>query len=70
MRMRVVLVRAAHASVLHRYVVQLLTPTSILAKTSGHTKITKSDLQEASSLFLDAKASAQMLREQSQFYLK
>merc|ERR1712096_176348 len=44
-----------------RYVVQLMTPASILAKTCGHSKITREDIEEIDSLFFDAKSSAKLL---------
>merc|ERR1711966_250421 len=37
-----------------RYVVQLLTPASILAKTTGRDTITREDIEEIDSLFFDA----------------
>ncbi|KAI4461381.1 ruvb-related reptin and pontin [Holotrichia oblita] len=46
-----------------RYAVQLLTPASLIAKTNGRSIITKSDVDEVSSLFLDAKASAKILSQ-------
>jgi len=53
-----------------RYVVQLLTPANILARTNGKTTIGKEEIEEAAALFLDAKASAKLLKEQSTKYLK
>lgn len=44
-----------------RYAVQLLTPASLTAKTNGRSTITKSDVEEVSTLFLDAKSSAKIL---------
>ncbi|KRT82601.1 AAA protein, partial [Oryctes borbonicus] len=41
-----------------RYAVQLLTPASLIAKTNGRNIITKVDIDEVASLFLDAKSSA------------
>merc|ERR1712178_414835 len=52
-----------------RYVVQLLTPSSILAKTSGRESITKEDIEEIDSLFFDAKSSAKLLAEQADKYI-
>lgn len=46
-----------------RYAVQLLTPASLIAKTNGRNIITKADVDEVSSLFLDAKASAKILSQ-------
>merc|ERR1711920_1201252 len=48
-----------------RYVVQLLTPSSIVAKTSGRESITKADVEEIDSLFFDAKSSAKLLAAQA-----
>jgi len=53
-----------------RYVVQLLTPSNIIARTNGKTTINKEEVEEAASLFLDAKASAKMLKEKEAMYLK
>lgn len=44
-----------------RYAVQLLTPSRILAETFGRTTITDEDVRLVDALFLDGKASAQML---------
>merc|ERR1712032_211891 len=52
-----------------RYAVQLLTPGSILAKTSGRESITKEDIQELDSLFYDAKSSAKVLAEYADKYI-
>merc|ERR1719148_457229 len=46
-----------------RYVVQMLTPGAILAKTSGRESITREDIEEIDSLFFDAKSSAKLLAE-------
>lgn len=46
-----------------RYAVQLLTPASLTAKTNGRSNITRSDVEEVSSLFLDAKSSAKILSQ-------
>merc|ERR1711907_454549 len=46
-----------------RYVVQLLTPSAILAKTCGREVITRGDVEEIDSLFFDAKSSAKLLAE-------
>jgi len=53
-----------------RYAVQLLTPAKILSKTYGKPSITKEDIEEASSLFFDAKTSAKMLKENESKFLK
>merc|ERR1712113_311517 len=52
-----------------RYVVQLLTPASILAKPSGRESITREDIEEIDSLFFDAKSSAKLLAEQADKYI-
>jgi RuvB-like protein 1 (pontin 52) len=44
-----------------RYAVQMLTPAKLIAETQGRTKITPDDVQQVDMLFLDGKASAQML---------
>lgn len=44
-----------------RYVVQLLTPSKILALTNGKELVESEDIQEINELFLDAKTSAKML---------
>jgi len=44
-----------------RYVMQLLTPASIIARTNGHDNITLKDVKEAVDLFYDAKTSAKIL---------
>merc|ERR1712113_448801 len=52
-----------------RYVVQLLTPSFILAKTSGKESISREDIEEIDSLFFDAKSSAKLLAEQADKYI-
>jgi RuvB-like protein 1 (pontin 52) len=52
-----------------RYVVQLLTPSKILADSQGRTKVSKSDVTEINSLFFDAKSSAKLLQEQASKYV-
>jgi RuvB-like protein 1 (pontin 52) len=52
-----------------RYAVQLLTPSRILAETNGKTEVEEEDIDEINKLFMDAKASAKMLAEQSEHYL-
>ena len=52
-----------------RYVVQLLTPSSILASTNGRDTITREDIEEIDSLFYDAKSSAKLLAEQADKYI-
>jgi RuvB-like protein 1 (pontin 52) len=53
-----------------RYCVQLLTPASVLANTVGKPKISKDEVAEIKSMFLDAKTSAKKLKEQEPHYLK
>ncbi|KAF2905107.1 hypothetical protein ILUMI_01091 [Ignelater luminosus] len=52
-----------------RYAVQLLTPASLTAKTNGRNNITKADIEEVSSLFLDAKSSAKILTQNKDKYM-
>merc|ERR1711965_606140 len=52
-----------------RYVVQLLTPASIMAQTAGRECITKDDIEEIDSLFYDAKSSAKILSENADKYI-
>jgi len=52
-----------------RYVVQLLTPASIMAKTAGREIITRDDIEEIDSLFYDAKSSAKVLSENADKYI-
>lgn len=44
-----------------RYAVQMLTPSRILAETTGRTKVNPEDIAEVDKLFFDGKASARML---------
>lgn len=53
-----------------RHAIQLLTPASILAKAQGSPTVTKAILEEASSLFLDSKRSAQIIRENPEKFLQ
>ena len=48
---------------------QLLTPASINAKISGRTHIVKTDIKDMTEIFMDAKSSAAMLRENSAKYM-
>lgn len=50
-----------------RYAVQLLTPSSILAKINGRHDIAVIDIEESSGLFCDAKTSARIISQQSNF---
>ncbi len=52
-----------------RYAVQLLTPSAITAKISGRTNIVKEDIKDMGELFLDAKSSAILLRENDSKYM-
>lgn len=52
-----------------RYVIQLLTPASILARTNGRENITLEDLKEVDDLFYDAKSSAKILAEYQARYV-
>ena len=52
-----------------RYVMQLLTPASILAKTNDRDTISKADIEEVDNLFFDAKSSARLLIEQADKYI-
>ncbi|CAL9202109.1 unnamed protein product [Musa hybrid cultivar] len=52
-----------------RHAIQLLSPASIVAKTNGRDKICKADLDEVTSLYLDAKSSARLLQEQQERYI-
>jgi RuvB-like protein 1 (pontin 52) len=52
-----------------RYVVQLLTPASIMARTAGREIITRDDIEEIDSLFYDAKSSAKVLSENADKYI-
>jgi len=52
-----------------RYAVQLLTPASINAKICGRTNIVKSDIKDMTEIFMDAKSSAAMLKENSDKYM-
>jgi RuvB-like protein 1 (pontin 52) len=44
-----------------RYAVQMLTPARIVAETSGRTAICDEDVKDVDQLFLDGRASGQML---------
>lgn len=50
-----------------RYAVQLMTPAFQSAKVNGRTQIIKTDIDEISTLFLDAKRSCKFLTESSKF---
>ncbi|GAA0155431.1 hypothetical protein LIER_13161 [Lithospermum erythrorhizon] len=52
-----------------RHAVQLLSPASVVAKMNGRDQICKADLEEVSTLYLDAKLSAKLLQEQQDRYI-
>ncbi|MCO5593269.1 hypothetical protein L7F22_047277 [Adiantum nelumboides] len=52
-----------------RHAVQLLTPASIVARTNGRDEIVKSDLEDITEVFLDARASARLLQDQPDKYV-
>jgi len=52
-----------------RYVVQLINPSFVLAQTLGKLKISKDEVVEIASLFLDGKTSARILMEQADKYI-
>lgn len=52
-----------------RYAVQLLTPAAQTSKVNGRTQITKEDISDISSLFLDAKRSAKHLSEKNNKFM-
>ena len=52
-----------------RYVMQLMTPALMLAKSYGREEIIRSDIEEVDGLFFDAKSSARLLVEQADKYI-
>ncbi|KAI8826652.1 TIP49 C-terminus-domain-containing protein [Fimicolochytrium jonesii] len=52
-----------------RYAIQLLTPSSILARINGRDYIEKEDMEESQGLFFDAKASARNLQATQDRYI-
>ena len=52
-----------------RFVVQLLTPSKILAESQGKNTVFKVDIEEISNLFFDAKTSSKILTEQASKYI-
>ncbi|KAK9114417.1 hypothetical protein Syun_021214 [Stephania yunnanensis] len=52
-----------------RHAVQLLSPASVVARMNGRDSICKADLEEVTSLYLDAKTSARLLQEQQDRYI-
>eukprot|EP00884_Botryococcus_braunii_P010899 jgi/Botrbrau1/19810/Bobra.0124s0053.1 len=53
-----------------RHAVQLLTPAQTIASSNGRASITHDDVKEVHGLFHDAKYTAQLLKEQAQFYIQ
>jgi RuvB-like protein 1 (pontin 52) len=49
----------------NRFALQLLTPSSILSKISGHAELGLQDVSEVGTLFLDARTSAKSLAEKA-----
>merc|ERR1712093_830221 len=52
-----------------RYVVQLMTPAAVLAKTNGRENVTREDIEEIDNLFYDAKSSAKLLAANADKYI-
>jgi len=52
-----------------RYAVQMLTPAKVLAECSGRTEILPEDVRGVDGLFLDGKASAQLLQQSEGFMI-
>merc|ERR1712224_300417 len=52
-----------------RYVVQLMTPASVLAETNGRDEVTRDDVEEIDQLFYDAKSSAKLLAQHADKYI-
>ena len=52
-----------------RYVVQLISPSFVLAQTLGKLKVSKDEVDEIASLFLDGRSSAKILMEQASKYI-
>merc|ERR1711998_502201 len=52
-----------------RYVVQLMTPASILAKTNGRDEVSREEIEEVDQMFYDAKSSAKLLAAQADKYI-
>jgi len=55
---------------LNRYVIQLLTPASILARINGRNMVEKQDIEEVHGLFFDAKTSAKHLQTTQDKFIK
>lgn len=54
----------------YRYAVQILTPAKMLAKVNGKEEISREEIQDINELFYDAKASAKILVEQQDKFMK
>merc|ERR1719265_2108318 len=52
-----------------RYVVQLMTPAAVLAKTNGLDNVTREDVEEVDQMFYDAKSSPKLLAAQADKYI-
>ena len=52
-----------------RYATQLMTPSKLMAETQGRTQIEPDDIHQVDDLFLDGKASAQLLATADGFML-
>ncbi|KAL8129978.1 hypothetical protein V2J09_019133 [Rumex salicifolius] len=52
-----------------RHAVQLLSPSSVIGRMNGRDNMCKADIEEASSLYLDAKSSAKLLQEHQDRYI-
>merc|ERR1711924_221115 len=53
-----------------RFAVQLLTPATVVAKTTGRASVNKADMEEINRLFLHAKTSAMRLSKEGDLFLK
>jgi len=53
-----------------RYCIQLMIPAKIYSETNGKEEVTDEDIEEVDKLFFDAKASAKLLTEQADGYMK
>lgn len=53
-----------------RYAVQILTPAHLLTKVNGKEDIGKEEIDEINEIFYDAKASAKILADQGDKYMK
>lgn len=53
-----------------RYAVQLMTPANILARINGKDQIEEEEIEEVRDLFLDARSSANLLKQEDAKYMK